>query len=136
MTYVGLFYGRLVYFTAILVYGVTISYNLWSFGIFDTVLVCCIKKNLATLIRMSQHDKLLQSTKTLRSMISRTPYFYHNRIPPILKDNKELLSRTEAKHKNPKCRVTYWRKDKKGHSADRDIVGRNVIADIYRTDPA
>jgi hypothetical protein len=69
MTYVGLFYGRLVYFTAILVYGVTISYNLWSFGIFDTVLVCCTKKNLATLIRMSQHDKLLPSTKTLRSMI-------------------------------------------------------------------
>jgi hypothetical protein len=34
----GLFYGYLV-----------ILWLLWSFGIFFTVLVCCIKKNLATL---------------------------------------------------------------------------------------
>jgi hypothetical protein len=46
---VGIFYDRLVYFTAI-------RYILWPFGVFyDTlvyffpVLVCCTKKNLATL---------------------------------------------------------------------------------------
>jgi hypothetical protein len=38
----GLFYSHLVYF-------VTISYNSWSFGTFFPVLVCCAKKNLATL---------------------------------------------------------------------------------------
>jgi hypothetical protein len=34
---VGIFYGTLVYF-------VTISFNLWLFGIFFPVLVCCTKK--------------------------------------------------------------------------------------------
>jgi hypothetical protein len=43
-----LFYGHLVYF-------VVISYILWPFGIFwyiCPVLVCCTKKNLATLLRI------------------------------------------------------------------------------------
>jgi hypothetical protein len=38
---VGLFSGHLVNFKSI-------WYILWSFGIFSPVLVCCIKKNLAT----------------------------------------------------------------------------------------
>jgi hypothetical protein len=46
----GLFYGYLVYFTAI-------WYILWPFGIFFPFLVCCTKKNLATLTAAvdSQH---------------------------------------------------------------------------------
>jgi hypothetical protein len=40
---VGIFYGTLVYFMAIL-------YILWSSDIFSPVLVCCSKKNLATLL--------------------------------------------------------------------------------------
>jgi hypothetical protein len=60
----GPFYGHLVYFKAIwsilrpfglfcghLVYFVAIWYILWPFGIFFHVLVCCTKKNLATLDR-------------------------------------------------------------------------------------
>jgi hypothetical protein len=39
---VGIFYGHLVYFTVI-------WYTLLSFGIFLPVLLCCNKKNLATL---------------------------------------------------------------------------------------
>jgi hypothetical protein len=39
---VGIFYGKLVYFTAI-------WYILWLFSIFSPVVVCCTKKNLATL---------------------------------------------------------------------------------------
>jgi hypothetical protein len=39
---VGIFYGHLVYFTAI-------KYILWLVGIFSPFLVCCTKKNLATL---------------------------------------------------------------------------------------
>jgi hypothetical protein len=46
---VGIFYGQSVYFTAI-------CYTLWTFGIFSgqlvyfsPILVCCTKKNLATL---------------------------------------------------------------------------------------
>jgi hypothetical protein len=67
---VGQFEGHLVYFTAVLVYLMAISYILWSFwyvfwsiwyvswsfwyvfwpfGILFPVLVCCTKKNLATL---------------------------------------------------------------------------------------
>jgi hypothetical protein len=38
----GIFCGHLIYF-------VVVWYILWSFGIFLTVLVCCAKKNLATL---------------------------------------------------------------------------------------
>jgi hypothetical protein len=40
---VGIFYGHLVYFMAI-------WSILWLFGIFFHVLVCCPKKNLATLV--------------------------------------------------------------------------------------
>jgi hypothetical protein len=47
---VGIFYGHLVYFTAILVYFVAIWYNSWLFGIFFPILVDCTKKNLATLL--------------------------------------------------------------------------------------
>jgi hypothetical protein len=39
----GKFYNHLVYFMAI-------WYILWEFGQFSTVLVCCTKKNLATLV--------------------------------------------------------------------------------------
>jgi hypothetical protein len=39
---VGLFYGHLVYFAAILS-------TLWKFGTFSPVLVRCTKENLATL---------------------------------------------------------------------------------------
>jgi hypothetical protein len=39
---VGIFYRHLVYFTAI-------WYTLWTFGMFFPVLVCCTKKNLASL---------------------------------------------------------------------------------------
>jgi Na+/H+-dicarboxylate symporter len=39
---VGIFYGHLVYFVAIWCI-------LWLFGMFSPVLVCCTKKNLATL---------------------------------------------------------------------------------------
>jgi hypothetical protein len=39
---VGIYYGQLVYFTAI-------WYILWPFGIFFPVLVCCPKKNMASL---------------------------------------------------------------------------------------
>jgi hypothetical protein len=42
---VGLFSGHLVNFKSI-------WYILWSFGIFSPVLVCCIKKNLATPTRI------------------------------------------------------------------------------------
>jgi hypothetical protein len=42
MENVGLFYGHLVYC-------VTIWYILWLCGKFSAVLVCCTKKNLATL---------------------------------------------------------------------------------------
>jgi hypothetical protein len=51
---VGIFYGNLVYFTAI-------WYILCPFGIsygylvFFPVLVCCTKKNLATLVRTYMH---------------------------------------------------------------------------------
>jgi hypothetical protein len=42
MEAVGIFYGHLVYFVAV--------WNIfWSFSIFSPVLVCCTKKNLATL---------------------------------------------------------------------------------------
>jgi hypothetical protein len=79
MENVYIFYGHLVYFTAIrytyfiamsyilwpfgifcghLVYFVAIWYILWIFGIFFHILVCCSKKNLATLVskrfKMSQ----------------------------------------------------------------------------------
>jgi hypothetical protein len=43
---VGIFYVHLVNFPAI-------WHNIWPFGIFYPVLVCCIEKNLATLIRIS-----------------------------------------------------------------------------------
>jgi hypothetical protein len=58
--FVGIFYGRLVYFTGMYVIGnfyghlvhfVAIWYILWPFGMFSPVLVCCTKKNLATLIQ-------------------------------------------------------------------------------------
>jgi hypothetical protein len=50
MENLGIFYGHLVYFTAIgNMYYMAIWYILWSFGIFLTVLVFCTKKNLATL---------------------------------------------------------------------------------------
>jgi hypothetical protein len=39
----GIFSGNLVYF-------MVLWYILWSFGIFFPVLVCCTKKNMATLI--------------------------------------------------------------------------------------
>jgi hypothetical protein len=46
---VGIFYGHLVYFTAI-------WHAFWTFGIFCgnffPVLVCCTKKNLATMFQM------------------------------------------------------------------------------------
>jgi hypothetical protein len=61
----GIFYGYLVYFIVIwyilwlfgifycyLVHFMVIWYILWLFGIFFHVLVCCTKKNLATLIGM------------------------------------------------------------------------------------
>jgi hypothetical protein len=41
----GIFYSRLVYFTAV-------WYIFWLFGIFFPVLVCCSKKNLATLAKL------------------------------------------------------------------------------------
>jgi hypothetical protein len=60
---VGVLYGRLVNFTAVwyilwpfgiccghLVYVVAIWYIEWLFGICFSVLVCCIKKNLAALL--------------------------------------------------------------------------------------
>jgi hypothetical protein len=47
---VGKFYGRFVYFTAILVYIMGVWYILWSLcHIFFPVLVCCTEKNLAAL---------------------------------------------------------------------------------------
>jgi hypothetical protein len=68
----GIFYGHLIYFMVI-VYFMAIWYVLWSsgiyyshlvyvpilwsFGIFSPVLVCCTKKNLATL-RQQQTDSL------------------------------------------------------------------------------
>jgi hypothetical protein len=61
---VGILYGYLVYFVGIfmyiclfgifygyLVYFMVVWYILWLFGIFFSVLVCCTKKNLATLVR-------------------------------------------------------------------------------------
>jgi hypothetical protein len=48
---VGIFYGYRKYFMAI-------WYILWSFGIFFPVLVCCTKKNLATLVAI----RLLKSS--------------------------------------------------------------------------
>jgi hypothetical protein len=45
---VGIFYGRW-FFYGQLVYIMSIGYILWSFGINFPVLVCCTKKNLATL---------------------------------------------------------------------------------------
>jgi hypothetical protein len=55
---VGIFYGHLAYFTAI-------WYILWSFdifygyifGIFSPLLVCCTKKNLATLCATHLNSK-------------------------------------------------------------------------------
>jgi hypothetical protein len=46
---VSMFNGQLVYFMAI-------WFILWSFGIFSAVLVCCAKKNLATLL--NQREKI------------------------------------------------------------------------------
>jgi hypothetical protein len=46
MEHVGIFYGHLVYIS----YGHFGVPILWSFGIFFPVLVCCNKKNLATLL--------------------------------------------------------------------------------------
>jgi hypothetical protein len=48
MDNVGIFYGQLEHFTAILVYFIAIWYILWSFGIFSPFLVHCNNKNLAT----------------------------------------------------------------------------------------
>jgi hypothetical protein len=47
---VGIFYDHLVYFTAI-------GNILWSFGIFFLVLVCCTKKNLATLVCLRKEKR-------------------------------------------------------------------------------
>jgi hypothetical protein len=48
---VGIFYDRLVYFTANwYTYFMAIWYILWSFGILFPILLCCTKKNLATLM--------------------------------------------------------------------------------------
>jgi hypothetical protein len=52
MTYVDIFYGYLVYFTAIL-------YMLLPFGIFSPVLVHCTKKILATLMQSPNFSKAL-----------------------------------------------------------------------------
>jgi hypothetical protein len=50
---VGMFYGRLVYFTAMwYTYCVAIWYTF-------TVLVCCTKKNLATLLHMNTNTSSL-----------------------------------------------------------------------------
>jgi hypothetical protein len=59
---VGIFYGHLVYFTAIWYILRIFWYILWLFGIFLANLVCLPKKNLATLQRTQ-----LQSPKTLFS---------------------------------------------------------------------
>jgi hypothetical protein len=47
----GIFCGNLVYFVAI-------WYIVWLFGIFIPVLVCCTKKNLATLIKRDLAGKI------------------------------------------------------------------------------
>jgi hypothetical protein len=47
---VGISCGHLVYFTAIACVSWPVGFPiLWSFGTFSPVLVCCTKKNLATL---------------------------------------------------------------------------------------
>jgi hypothetical protein len=60
---VGILYVHLVYFTAIgNITHIAIWYILWSFGIFFPVLVCCTKKNLATLHVPSKLERFFQST--------------------------------------------------------------------------
>jgi hypothetical protein len=60
---VGIFYGHLVYFTAPLVYFVTFWYILWLFGVFFPFLVCCTKKNLATLVNTHQIFRCLHQSQ-------------------------------------------------------------------------
>jgi hypothetical protein len=51
---VGIFYGHLVYFMAIgYMWWQIVIFYLCLFGAFFTVLVCCTKKNLATLLHLS-----------------------------------------------------------------------------------
>jgi hypothetical protein len=63
----GLFYGHLVYFTAI-------WYVCWLFGIFFPVLVCCMKKNLATPLQSTREslnpcNKIIWMQKKLISSV-------------------------------------------------------------------
>jgi hypothetical protein len=60
MENLGIFYDHLVYFAAIgNILHMAIWYILWSFGIFFPVLVvCCTKKNLATLVGLAPDLKL------------------------------------------------------------------------------
>jgi hypothetical protein len=62
---VGIFYGQLVYIVAI-------WYILWIFGLFFPVLVCCIKKNLATL------QVMMKTYKNILSFLSSTMYKHYN----------------------------------------------------------
>jgi hypothetical protein len=70
-----IFCGHFVYFVAILyTYFVAILYILWLFGIFS-VWVCCVKKNLATLleIRILIIDNFFFSCQNFFSMSKLCP---------------------------------------------------------------
>jgi hypothetical protein len=73
----GIIYGHLVYFTANrYIVHMAIGYIFWSFGIFSPILVCCTKKNLATLkwcaVWLLKHFFQLTQTSKLRSGYSGT----------------------------------------------------------------
>jgi hypothetical protein len=55
---VGIFYGRFVYFA-------TIWYILWTLGIFFPFLVCCAKKNLATLMHVQTYVPIIETASIL-----------------------------------------------------------------------
>jgi hypothetical protein len=66
----GIFYRHLVYFIAI-------WYILWLFCIFSPVLVCCSKKNLATLLQIHLHtgrfiDNIYNVDKQAEKVCSQT----------------------------------------------------------------
>jgi hypothetical protein len=72
MENVAIFYGHLEYFTAV-------WYILWPFGnvvavgIFPPILVCCAKKNLATLTKTAWLYTVVARGITFQKILTKTP---------------------------------------------------------------
>jgi hypothetical protein len=82
-----IFYSQMVYFMAI-------RYNLWSFGIFFPVWVCCTEKNLATLRRTTTKHVRADCFRNMRSIERNADRVPSAELPSLNSSDRRRSSRT------------------------------------------